>query len=204
MTPAASDQAFGWIESVVNRLLEFDPDTRARLAVLSGKVICVEVRDGDVVSARIYLLPNADGVHLSATHDRPDVIIAATAATFARRFLARAGQPVAGELQISGDIELGQRVQRVLQGLDIDGEEMLARVLGDVPAHQLGNLLRASLAWTRSAGKTLARDVAEYLHEEAFVLVKRERVGKFLRAVDELRADTDRLQQRLQRLGEQR
>lgn len=197
----ASNQTFRWIATLVNRLLRFDPDTRVRLAALAGKVICLELCDGAEVVWRLYVMPTADTVHLAAAHDRADVVIAGTAAAFARRLFARAGQPVAGEWQISGDIELGQRFQRALAGLDIDVEEMLARALGDVPAHRIGNAARASFAWTRGAGETLARDVAEYLQEEAFILAKRARVATFLRAVDELRADAERLERRVRRLG---
>jgi len=204
MARSVSDVSLGWMETAVNRLLEFDPDTRARLAALAGRVICLEVRDAGAAPRRVYVAPAADALRFARAPARVDVTISGSAATFARRVFARAGTPVAGELQISGDVELGQRFQQILQALDIDGEEMLARWFGDVPARQLGNIARASRAWVRHAGATLAQDVAEYLQEEAFVLAKRERIGAFLRAVDALRADVDRLERRMQRLIERR
>ena len=77
MAQRALDQALGWVETVVNRLLEFDPDTRARLVALAGKVICLELRDAGAVSRRVYLMPAADALHFSAAHDRADVTIGA-------------------------------------------------------------------------------------------------------------------------------
>lgn len=201
MTADASQVTFGWVEKFLHRLLDFDPDTRARLRALSGKVICLELRDSGGTPQRLYLTPTADGVNLARAHDGPvDVTISGTASVFARQVYARGGTPMVGELQINGDIDLGQRFQQALRGLDIDFEEMLARVLGDVPSHQLGNAARAARTWGRRAGEILARDVAEYLQEEAYVLAKRERVAAFLRGVDQLRADADRLERRIQRL----
>lgn len=181
-----------------NRLLVYDPDTQQRLHALAGKVICLELRDAPL---RLYVLPTATGVELCGAHDGAvDVTIAGSAAVFARLLSARGRTPVAGELQISGDIELGQRFQRIVRGLDIDGEEMIARLVGDLPARQLGNAFRAARAWALHAGTTLERDAVEYLQEEVRVLAKREQVAAFLSGVDRVRADVDRLEQRIKRL----
>ena len=48
--------------------------------------------------------------------------------------------------------------------------------------------------------KTYA-DLREYLQEESRLLAPRPQVEGFLRAVDGLRADTDRLEKRLERLA---
>jgi len=185
-------------QALFNRLLRFDPDTQQRLGALAGKVICLELRDA---SLRLYVLPTATGVELSGEHDGAvDVTIAGSVAVFARLMSARGQAPVAGELQISGDIELGQKFQRIVRGLDIDAEEMAAQWVGDVPARQLGNVFRAARAWARHAGTTLERDAVEYLQEEARVLAKCEQVAAFLSGVDRLRADVDRLEQRVKRL----
>ena len=195
---AASTTVLTGAQALFNRLLRFDPDTRQRLGALAGRVICLELRDA---SLRLYVLPTAAGIELRGEYDGTvDVTITGSAAVFARLMSARGQAPVAGELQISGDIELGQKFQRIVRGLDIDAEEMAAQWVGDVPARQLGNVFRAARAWARDAGTTLERDAVEYLQEEARVLAKREQVAAFLSGVDRLRADVDRLEQRVKRL----
>ena len=185
-------------QALFNRLLQYDPDTRQRLGALTGKVICLELRDS---SLRLYVLPSAAGVELRGEHDGlVDVTIAGSAAVFSRLMSDRGRAPVAGELQISGNIELGQQFQRIVRGLDIDAEEMLAQRLGDVPARQLGNIFRAARDGVAHAGATLERDAVEYLQEEARVLARREQIAAFLSGVDRVRADVDRLEQRIQRL----
>jgi ubiquinone biosynthesis protein UbiJ len=187
-------------ERVINRVLRLDPDAQRRFGELAGKTILIEVA-AEGAPLRFFVSPNADGIALRCESERtPDVTISGTTSIFLRRW--RGGDAaISDELTIRGDIELGQRFQRALSTVDPDWEEGLARVLGDLPAHQIARFMRAARAWTRTAATTLADDTAEYLQEEAFVLAKRERVAAFLRAVDVLRSDADRLEQRLQRLA---
>jgi ubiquinone biosynthesis protein UbiJ len=72
--------------------------------------------------------------------------------------------------------------------------------VGDVTAHQIGNLVRTASGWGRKAAATLAANVSEYLQEESRDLVTRTELEEFLSAVDELRESADRLQARLERL----
>ena len=200
MASAATVAVLTGAQTLFNRLLRYDPDTQRRLGELAGKVICLALRDAPT-PLRLYVTPTSIGVELSENHAGPvDVTIAGSVPVFARLLNARGQTPVAGELQISGDIELGQRFQRIVRGLDVDGEEMIARVLGDIPARQVGNAFRAARAWVGHAGATLERDATEYLQEEARVLPKRAQVAAFLGEVDRLRADVDRLEQRANRL----
>lgn len=187
------------IAGLINRALRFDPDSRAQLASLAGKVICIELDTGDD-APKIFLCPTVDGIRLQAAAERPaDVTIRGSVGVFAQLWRRPAAAPV-GQLHISGDIELGQRFQRIVRGVDIDGEELVARYVGDAAAHQLGNLWRATGRWAAHAGATLARDSVEYLRDEAHVVASRERVNDFLNEVDRLRADVDRLGQRIDRL----
>ena len=186
------------LERAINRALHLDPDALMRLRELSGKSILLELA-AEGAPLRFYVLPTESGLHLRRDFDRtPDVTISGTVSVFLGQLMR--GPTVSDALTIRGDIELGQRFQRILSNLDPDWEEGAARLIGDVPAHQLARAARGFRDWARASLRTLGLDGAEYLQEEAFVLAKRERVADFLREVDRLRADTDRLEKRLQRL----
>lgn len=187
-------------QRAVDRVLRLDPDARRRLGELDGKTLLIEIAaQGEPL--RVYVSPTAEGVSVHREHDRmPDVTISGTLRTFLRQW--RNGPGVSDALTIRGDIELGQRFQRALSSFDPDWEAGLAGVLGDMPAHQAARFARAARAWARRAVATFGRDAVEYLEEEALILAKRERVTDFLHAVDELRADTDRLEQRVQLLAQ--
>ena len=189
------------LEEVVNRVLRLDSATLARLAELEGKVI--RLRTTGDPAFEIFVLPDEAGVRLRARHERePDVTLTGDIPVILR-FAARRALPdvvAAGEVQISGDIGLGQRFQRLLEQADIDWEEQAARLLGDVAAHQLGNALRDLGRWSRHAARTLQQDSTEYLQEESRLLPSHARAGSFRGSVESLQRELEDLEQRLARL----
>jgi ubiquinone biosynthesis protein UbiJ len=191
------------LEDIINRILRLDPDTLSRLGEMDDKVIGVRV-----VTTRepieFFVLPGEAGLRLRHHVDeKPDVTIAGDVPFFARILYTRAttGAAPTGDLQISGDIELGQRFKAILDRIDIDWEEGASHYVGDVIAHTLGNAARELRGWVRLAGATLGQDISEYFQEESRTLAKRENVKNFLSQVDTLRGDVDRLDMRLQRLA---
>jgi ubiquinone biosynthesis protein UbiJ len=111
-----------------------------------------------------------------------------------------AGTLFSGEVEITGDIETGQAFRAILDGMDIDWEEQVSRVTGDVVAHQLGNLARKAGAWLRHGGQTLEQDIGEYLQEESRVLPSRIEIENFIADVGMTAMAVERLEARLQRL----
>jgi ubiquinone biosynthesis protein UbiJ len=102
-----------------------------------------------------------------------------------------------GDVRIDGDAELAQKFRELALLLRPDLEEELSLVVGDVPAHQLGRFARAAFGWTRKAASTTVRNAAEYLGHERRDLVPRSEADQFLRGVDTLREDVDRLAARI-------
>ena len=102
-------------------------------------------------------------------------------------------------IRIAGDAEVAQRFRDVLQQARPDFEEELSRVVGDVAAHQVANIVRNVFDWGRKAADSFSTNVAEYLQEEGRDVPSRVEVEEFLEAVDHLREATDRLDARLSR-----
>jgi ubiquinone biosynthesis protein UbiJ len=107
-------------------------------------------------------------------------------------------------IRIEGDAEVAQRFQGLLRLAQPDFEEELARVIGDVAAHQVANLARGFLDWGRKAASSFSQNVAEYLQEEGRDVPSRVELEEFLEAVDHLRNDADRLEARLSRIETRR
>lgn len=188
------------LEDAGNRLLRLDPETLKRLGDLQGRSLCIEFRD---LGRRLYLEPSEAGFRLHAeSATPPHVTLRGEFTTFVRLALdgARRG-PVPGELEIQGDVALGQKFQAVLHEIDLDWEEPLARLFGDPVGHALGRAVRTAYAWQVQAAKTFAQNAAEYLQEETRLAPVRAEVDTFLDAVDILRSDVDRLAARIQRLA---
>lgn len=107
-------------------------------------------------------------------------------------------------IRIAGDAEVAQRFQSLLRQARPDFEEELARVIGDVAAHQVASVARGFLDWGRKAAGSFSLNVAEYLQEEGRDVPTRIELEEFLEGVDRLREATDRLEAHLARLESQR
>jgi len=194
----ADSALFPLLESALNRLLKLDSATIQRLSELQGKVIRINTPGADRLE--LWVLPQASGLQIAHHLDRdPDVTLTADLDVFLRLAARRVAPEVSpsGEVQIRGDILLGQQFQRLLEQVDIDWEELMARVVGDIPAHQLGNLLRGLGNWSRQAADTIKLDIEEYLLEESRLLPERERAAVFRSSVERLAQDLDALERRL-------
>lgn len=184
------------LETAFNRYLRLDPDSLPQWAVLDGAVIAVELDD---LGTSFYLLPGTAGVRVIDRYEgEPAVQIRGTLVALARYWR---GRRVSGdEIAVEGDAAVAREFQAILARMEIDWEEQLSTVIGDVAARQLGNLWRHVRGWGQRVGDILLRDGAEYLQHELRALPPRHAVEQFLSAVDTLREDTDRLTARIERL----
>ena len=105
-----------------------------------------------------------------------------------------------GDVTIDGDVETGQAFKSILDEIDIDWEEQLSKLTGDVIAHQLGNAARHARKIFRHSRNTLQKDIDEYLHEELRVLPARIETENFSADVTRINMDTERLAARIKRL----
>jgi ubiquinone biosynthesis protein UbiJ len=173
-----------------------------RLRAVDGKVVAIDLQG---LETSFYLLFNGDSICVQSNlQGQADTRIAGTPLSFIRMGLEGKQQQqqglFSGDVTITGDAELGRQVHALLDELDIDWEEHLSHLFGDVLAHQIGNQARAFGSWARQALETLTQDGSEYLREEARLLVSRHELEPFLAAVDVCRNDMARLEKRFERL----
>lgn len=193
MTPAVIAAA---LEAAINPMLRLDPDLSPRLAALDGKVIAIEPEASGLV---FYLRFGPNGVRVSdRCSEEATVRIRGTLLALLRQWRNRGATD--DGIIIEGDVAVGREFQAVPAHWDVDWEEQLSKLVGDVAAHQIGRFQRGVRDWGRQTGETLLRDGAEYLQQEAQALPPRHAVEQFLSAVDVLREDADRLAARVDRL----
>ena len=186
------------IANLLNRGLPRSPRAQHLCAQLEGRSLAIEI--GEL--ARFHVASN--GATLSVTTGEREAD--ATLAGGPLSLLALAGDAPEsvvqrGAVTISGDAQLAQQFRELAKLLRPDLEEDLSYVLGDVPAHQLGRLARLAAGWTRKAATTTLTNLAEYLGHERGDLVPRNEGEQFLRGVDSVREDVERLEARLEILA---
>ena len=106
--------------------------------------------------------------------------------------------------EISGDLEVAERYAQLLKLARPDLEEEVAKWLGDVPAHALGEAVRELGAWLGRAGAALRMNAAEYLQEESRAMPAPLEAQAFYSDVERLRDDVERAAARLARLERSR
>lgn len=187
------------LEKALNQCLHMDPESLAQVTALEGKVIALEISG---LGCLVYLVPTATGLRVQGVFEgEPDVTMRGGPFSLARLGMSEHPAEVFGHgVEMTGDALLGRKVQRILDGLQLDWEEQLSHVGGDVVARQVGNTVRGLRDWGRNTVDTLGRDVAEYFQEESRDLVVKAELAPFLDGVDTLRVDVDRLSQQVKRL----
>jgi ubiquinone biosynthesis protein UbiJ len=189
------------IENVLNRGLPRSPRAQQLCAELTGRSVAVEIRE------ITRLLLQSTGVSLRISRGDAGADAEIVGGPFG--LLALGGErPEAvvqrGDVEIRGDAELAQKFRELILLLRPDPEEELSLVVGDVPAHQIGRFARMARGWTHRAASTTVQNIAEYLGHERQHLVPRNEGEQFLRGVDAVREDVDRLEARIALLAEKR
>lgn len=190
-------------ESSANELLSHNPEALRRLSQLDGKVISIQLQSPTL---QLSIQPHVNGLQLEQIiREDADVALTGTPSDFLRLLTSQEKSDAlfGKSIQISGDSALATRFSQILIDAGMDWEGMLAGIIGDLPAHQLGNYLRWKVGFYLNAGSSLITNLEEYLKEEIRLLPTQPEVNHFNRQVSQLREDTDRIQARIERLQQQ-
>jgi ubiquinone biosynthesis protein UbiJ len=198
--PAITGLALKPLEAAINGYLSLDPELPAKLGAFDGKVLCLEFKG---TGLKLYMRVQQDRIRLaSAIEGQADAVISGSPAAMLKLGIQQDAAPLlfARDVEISGDTRFGRQFRKLLTDMDIDWEEHLSRVIGDVASHQAMRSFDAILQWGKRAAASFADDAGEYLREESRDTVAEAELRQFCQLVDELRDDTERLQARINRM----
>lgn len=198
--PALLTAGLAALETTLNRALELAPGSQAELAKLGEEVFALHCTAPPL---DVYLQPDSQGIRLMGIYEGPiTTSVRGAASDFTE--LATSTDPAAtlinGHLELSGDSAHLIELQKILAHLDIDWEAPLVSTLGDVPGHQLAQLLRSVHGWGKQASTGLNRQLDEFIHEEARLSPPRLELEDFYQDVQALELRVERLQSRTDRL----
>jgi len=154
-------------ERITRASLHLDPGTRSRLQALEGKSISIHVTDSMPMyrdGIKVYVVPTAKGIELSADARTPaDASISLTAKDLLI-LLRKSSAP--NNIAVDGDYALLAEVLEIVKGFDIDWENAISPLAGDVIAHHVGKNMRATEKWLSRSMKEAKRLAEEYMDEE--------------------------------------
>jgi ubiquinone biosynthesis protein UbiJ len=193
------------LESVLNRAIDLDPDTRARLDALDGRAVTLDLAGSSgrmapalriaVGAGRLQVGPAFEGDSALRVSATPGSLIGLALAR------GRDGGLPPGRVSIAGDAELARRLEQLASRFAPDIDAAFARAFGDVAGFRIARAFRGAFAWSRTSAQSLARDTAEFLTEEGRDAVARAELDTFLDDVDALRERADRFAARVRRLA---
>jgi ubiquinone biosynthesis protein UbiJ len=206
MTPLITTVLLAPFESIVNQCIKQDRVLLTGLCEHSGKTLQIKVTN-PVVSFYVHILET--GVSLASTNDtynsnngsgteNPAPVqgqITGSASAFLSILTTeQAEQPLVNlDLQINGDAEFVQDIYKLFSALDVDWQEPLSALIGDVPVHGIETLITNLLDFGRQTTNAIITNVDEYLHEEGRFAPPLNQVEIFDKALDQLKLQLDRV-----------
>ncbi|TPH15567.1 ubiquinone biosynthesis accessory factor UbiJ [Litorilituus lipolyticus] len=101
------------------------------------------------------------------------------------------------QLDIQGDIKVAQQFARIAEELDIDWPTEVARHIGDVPTHKIGQLSQKAKKSISQLFETLEADVGEFLIHEKRLAVTNSEIKRFNQGVEQTSDQLTRIESRL-------
>jgi len=191
------------LEAVLNRALALDPGTGRSLAALAGKHLEIACTLPPITLAAGF---TPDG-QLTLTSEPGEFDLRLTGTALALVTLALDSSDrvsfVGTGVEVSGDNDFLRQLRAVLRNLDIDWEDALATLIGDLPAHLIVVPLRRANRWRRDAQFRAFSGLAEFAREEARLTPTRTEMEKLTTNIRHLNLDVDRIAARIHKLRTQ-
>jgi ubiquinone biosynthesis accessory factor UbiJ len=195
----AVDGALTAVAALLNHALEFDADAQARVEALQGRDLEIAV-EGTHLRIRVEAI--GPRLHLATAAEHPAAVRISGPPASLAALSGREGVRVlfAGDLRVEGDVTAARAWKRLFDTLEPDWEEAVARIAGDIPAHEVGRAAAALAAWARRMRAHRSADLRAWLVNELEILPARHELDTWSAGVDRGRHDVERLAARVTRL----
>lgn len=193
------------IEALVNRALCYDPSSQQAIAAID-QVLAVNIHSGLPLiepGLTLYFRGQEDGLAVLSYHEGAPVTQLSGSAISLINLLKQPSNLANSGVTLAGDSALLQRWQHILQQLDIDWEDMISEILGDIAGPLAANKMRDSAHWVSNQVNEQQRLSSEYMIEEARLTPSQQEAEAFFQSITYFKNDIDRLEARIQQLAQQ-
>jgi ubiquinone biosynthesis protein UbiJ len=188
------------LQEALNRVLRLDATSLEKLNGLQGRRIELHLQSPDVALA-VQVRGQALQVGPVNPGQEPDISFKSTLSGILKSLpMFAQGQPAIGAMRISGDVELARLLQELVKEFDPDWQEPFVKALGPVFGPQAAKFIREGLRQAKTGAGNFMQSGAEYVTEEARVVVSKSELDDFNTQVDKIRQRGDRLQARVNEL----
>jgi len=185
------------INKAMNKSLSYDMVSVKKLDSFNHSVIKVELVSTPfefyikVVDRQVLLSKNHSGEVSTTIKGSPLAL-----------FSMNAEEPIVGikNVEIYGDANTGQFFAKWMKNINFDWEEAWCDLLGDSMGVRASNIAKGLLDFGKRFKDSMVNNASEYLVEESRDLIAPSEMEDFLDDVDDLKADTARLEQQIMAL----
>jgi ubiquinone biosynthesis protein UbiJ len=198
MDPSISAAITASIESIINSALGYDPASMQKIAAISDVLAIQSTRP----ALTLYCHGSNDGVRIMSHCESP-VTTQLSGTPLALISLLKKPTTLANSgVELTGSVGLLQHWQAILNELDIDWEDAISTVLGDLAGPITAKTISGGISWTKHQSAEQTQLFKEYITEELKVTPSKPELNIFSNAVSELKMDAERLQARFTQLLE--
>lgn len=198
------------IETSANQALKWASNSKTVLAPLQSKICIIHVQELQHVmvfsfaAQRIDVLADEANEYQSLPDELDNNSCWVSVSLFALDKLKQNNQMTklikSGQLDFAGDLSILQGVSSLFDKLELDVEEVLASYIGDPAAYQLNTSSKRLFAKAQHDFAILSQTLSDAALDEKPIGVRKIMVVNFCDEVNQLRADADRFQARLEQL----
>lgn len=193
------------VETAINAWLKLDSETLPRFSELDGKIICLHITGLDF---NLYFFPSVSGIQVlgnypskedggmvdATIHGSPMALIKLGTSNNAGETMLKS------DVEIDGDMHVAETFSSILKEVDIDWEELLSKLVGDIVAHQAGQVARSASSWFKDTVDAMKLNTGEYISEESKLSPADTEIHDYMKQVDDIRMGVDRLTARINNL----
>jgi ubiquinone biosynthesis accessory factor UbiJ len=182
------------LQFAINQAIGLDENTVERLKSLDNKVIEMVILP---LHVHFYMCFEHGKIILRPSYNQtPDTIIHSSPIGLIRlSFLpsSKMRSLFNDNIQIAGDIHLGQQLKEIFDQIEIDWEGHLAHFTGDVVAHHIGKVVKKGRDLQKRYAQSLQNNAKEYVLYEMNLTPTTQELQAFYQNVDDIRLRTERL-----------
>ena len=198
-----SAAALSGFEAVINAALNYDQGTQKKLKALDQQVILINCA---LPPIQIAIEPHKDGISLHKDwQDEAAITLSGSLVALVNLAInSRDTSSFADSgVKVSGNLETLRQLNDLLGALDIDWEAAIADLLGDVPAHIIGDVIRKTTTFSANNKERVTSALREISQEELKLTPTSGEYQVLKQGIRQLASDTDRLMAKFQRFTAQ-
>ncbi|MDH5480139.1 MAG: hypothetical protein OEX11_05200 [Nitrosomonas sp.] len=181
----------------INRILRGESWACRRLQSYSGKTLCIQVFP--LFELNLIILESGE---LQKTSKQNEIDTTISISPGILPGLLAHDECAYASIEKDGDIKFAEDLIDICKNINLNVEQDLSKIIGDIPAHRLTQAGEHTIQWHANSIHNLSEALIEYWLEEQPMLTKSTHINNYIQKVKKIKDDVDQLDKRIQHLNQ--